>query len=41
MKGFIDWIKRKRKALLALGSAYLLLELGAALLVGFGIYAMG
>lgn len=41
MKGLIDWIKHKRKALLALGSAYLLLELGLALLVGFGIYAIG
>lgn len=41
MKGFIDWIKRKRKALMALGSAYLLLELGVALLVGVGIYSLG
>lgn len=40
MNGFIDWIKRKRKALMALGSAYLLLELGVALLVGYGVYAV-
>jgi hypothetical protein len=40
MSRFIDWIKRKRKALLALGSAYLLLEFGVALVVGFGVYNM-